>query len=143
MTWIKTVTMEDDERVKKAMLAQRSVYPIEYATPEHRGVALADPGCSLSCLQHLRDVDVSGAALTAPPARDDCDHGFRHEPVRLLNRIPRRVSASRDFGQRAGGGASDGLPVGPNQRAGSHHARLRCEADQRCDPRFAGRSRQP
>jgi hypothetical protein len=35
MTWIKTVTMEDDERVKKAMLAHRAVYPIEYATPVH------------------------------------------------------------------------------------------------------------
>jgi len=35
MTWIKTVSMEDDERVQKAMLAQRSVYPIEYATPVH------------------------------------------------------------------------------------------------------------
>jgi hypothetical protein len=35
MTWIKTVSMEDDERVKKAMLAQRAVYPIEYATPVH------------------------------------------------------------------------------------------------------------
>ena len=35
MTWIKTVTMEDDERVKKAILAQRALYPIEYATPVH------------------------------------------------------------------------------------------------------------
>jgi hypothetical protein len=35
MTWIKTVSMEDDERVKKAMLAQRAIYPIEYATPVH------------------------------------------------------------------------------------------------------------
>ena len=35
MTWIKTVSMDDDERVKKAMLAQRAVYPIEYATPVH------------------------------------------------------------------------------------------------------------
>ncbi len=35
MTWIKTVTMEDDERVKKAMLAQHAVYPIEYANPVH------------------------------------------------------------------------------------------------------------
>ena len=35
MTWIKTVTMEDDEHVKKAMHAQRAVYPIEYATPVH------------------------------------------------------------------------------------------------------------
>jgi hypothetical protein len=35
MTWIKTVPMEDDSRVKNAMLAQRAVYPIEYATPVH------------------------------------------------------------------------------------------------------------
>jgi hypothetical protein len=27
--------MEDDERVKKAMLAQRAIYPVEYATPVH------------------------------------------------------------------------------------------------------------
>jgi alkylhydroperoxidase family enzyme len=35
MTWIKTVSMEDDECVAKAMLAQRALYPIEYATPVH------------------------------------------------------------------------------------------------------------
>jgi len=35
MTWIKTVSMEDDERVKTAMEAQRKLYPIEYATPVH------------------------------------------------------------------------------------------------------------
>jgi hypothetical protein len=35
MTWIKTVSMEDDERVQKAMMAQRALYPIEYATPVH------------------------------------------------------------------------------------------------------------
>jgi hypothetical protein len=35
MTWIKTVSMEEDDRVAKAMTAQRSLYPIEYATPVH------------------------------------------------------------------------------------------------------------
>jgi hypothetical protein len=35
MTWIKTVTMEEDQRVKRAMEAQRQLYPIEYATPVH------------------------------------------------------------------------------------------------------------
>ena len=35
MTWIKTLTMQEDERVKKAMEGQRSLYPIEYATPVH------------------------------------------------------------------------------------------------------------
>jgi hypothetical protein len=35
MTWIKTVRMEDDPRVKAAMEAQRNLYPMEYATPVH------------------------------------------------------------------------------------------------------------
>jgi hypothetical protein len=35
MTWIKTVSTEQDERVKHAMEAQRKLYPIEYATPVH------------------------------------------------------------------------------------------------------------
>lgn len=33
MTWIKTVSMEEDPRVKAAMEAQRKIYPQEYATP--------------------------------------------------------------------------------------------------------------
>jgi hypothetical protein len=33
MTWIKTVSMWEDERVKAAMEAQRKLYPQEYATP--------------------------------------------------------------------------------------------------------------
>ncbi len=33
MTWIKTVRMDEDDRVKKAMESQRQLYPIEYATP--------------------------------------------------------------------------------------------------------------
>ncbi len=35
MTWIKTVRMEEDDRVKNAIEAQRKLYPIEYATPVH------------------------------------------------------------------------------------------------------------
>ena len=35
MTWIKTVPMEEDPRVKNAIEAQRKLYPIEYATPVH------------------------------------------------------------------------------------------------------------
>ena len=40
MTWIKTVRMEDDERVRNAMTEQRKLYPREYATP----VAIVDHG---------------------------------------------------------------------------------------------------
>lgn len=36
MTWIKTIAMTDaDERLRKAMEAQKTMYPIEYATPVH------------------------------------------------------------------------------------------------------------
>ena len=35
MTWIKTIPMEEDARVKNAIEAQRKLFPIEYATPVH------------------------------------------------------------------------------------------------------------
>jgi hypothetical protein len=36
MTWIKTVPFDEaDERLRRAMEAQRDIYPIEYATPVH------------------------------------------------------------------------------------------------------------
>lgn len=36
MAWIKTISMEEaDERLKRAMEAQKALYPIEYATPVH------------------------------------------------------------------------------------------------------------
>ena len=40
MTWIKTIRMEDDERVRDAMMEQRKHYPMEYAAP----VPLVDHG---------------------------------------------------------------------------------------------------
>ena len=40
MTWIKTLGMDEDERVKKAMMGQRAFYPPEYSTP----VAAVGPG---------------------------------------------------------------------------------------------------
>ena len=33
MTWIKTVPMEDDPRVRAVVEAERKLYPPEYATP--------------------------------------------------------------------------------------------------------------
>jgi len=35
MTWIKTVTVDESDEVRKAVEAQRALYPIEYATPVH------------------------------------------------------------------------------------------------------------
>jgi len=33
MTWIKTIRMEDDERVRNAVMEERKRYPTEYGTP--------------------------------------------------------------------------------------------------------------
>ncbi|MGB7730221.1 MAG: hypothetical protein WBL50_19485 [Candidatus Acidiferrum sp.] len=33
MTWIKTIRMEDDERVRNAVMEERKLYPAEYVTP--------------------------------------------------------------------------------------------------------------
>ena len=35
MTWIKTISVEDDENVRRAVEAQRNLYPVEYAIPIH------------------------------------------------------------------------------------------------------------
>ena len=35
MTWIKTVTVDESEEVRKVVESQRALYPIEYATPVH------------------------------------------------------------------------------------------------------------
>lgn len=35
MTWIKTVSVDESDEVRKAVESQRELYPIEYATPVH------------------------------------------------------------------------------------------------------------
>jgi len=35
MTWIKTVSGDESEEVRKAVESQRDLFPIEYATPVH------------------------------------------------------------------------------------------------------------
>jgi hypothetical protein len=35
MTWIKTVSVDEDDAVRQAVEAQREWYPIEYASPIH------------------------------------------------------------------------------------------------------------
>ena len=36
MTWIRTVSLDEaDEKLRRAMEAQRELYPVEYATPIH------------------------------------------------------------------------------------------------------------
>ena len=35
MTWIKTVSISEDEKLRQAVESQRDLYPIEYAEPIH------------------------------------------------------------------------------------------------------------
>lgn len=35
MTWIKTISFDDDEQLRAARDAQRALYPVEYAQPTH------------------------------------------------------------------------------------------------------------
>ncbi|HEY6119282.1 MAG TPA: hypothetical protein VIV66_04940 [Pyrinomonadaceae bacterium] len=35
MTWIKTISPAEDDKVRKATEAQRDFYPVEYASPVH------------------------------------------------------------------------------------------------------------
>ena len=104
MTWIKTIRMEDDEQLRNAILEERKLYPAEYATPVPSvfsgvensivGSHSLFPPCVVSRIQHLWRADVARIAAAPRPARNDCHHGFGHQPVLLLNRIARRVSAS-------------------------------------------------
>ena len=63
-----------------------------------RGIAHADSGRVVSLVQRVWGDDVAGVAADATAARDDHDFGVGDEPLSLLNRISRRVSAQGDFG---------------------------------------------
>jgi hypothetical protein len=49
MTWIKTISIEEDENVRRAVEAQRELYPVEYAIPVH---PTADGGASEIVASH-------------------------------------------------------------------------------------------
>ncbi len=98
MTWIKTVRMDEDERVKHAMESQRQLYPIEYATPvavvddagEAAGVVASHtllPDVLFPALQHVWCFVVSRFAADAPPTRNDRHHGVGHQPLPLLDPV--------------------------------------------------------
>ena len=123
MTWIKTVPLaEASEELKQAMEAQRELYPIEYATPVHP----TPDGPSGIVASHtlipraLHHAFATFGALMSPElpaearaARDDRHPRLGAEPLPLLNRVPRRVSASRNVGREAGAGHPERLRTCP------------------------------
>src|SRR5215472_9159489 len=117
----------------------RPFIPRTTARPR-RGKPYADSGSALLRFWHVWRADVSGFAAPTASARNDRDDGFGHEPLPLLNRLPRRVSASRHPKGAYGGSAEERLPHGAHQRAGPHHARLRRKTDQGRHKMQSGRS---
>ena len=108
MTWIHTIPFsEGSEELRQAMEGQKPLYPKEYAVPIHP----AEGGGSQIVASHslipqaLYHAFSTFGALMSPdlplePAssRDDRHHGLGDQSVRVLNRIARRVSASRHLG---------------------------------------------
>src|ERR687886_262160 len=105
MTWIKTIPVsEADEKLRRALAAQRELYPEEYATPVHPTPDGESSGIVAShslIPDALYHAFATFGVLMSPElplgraARDDRDGRLGREPVSLLNRVSRRVSASR------------------------------------------------
>ena len=104
MTWIKTVPIsESDEKLRRAMEARALSERVCCANssdagwPEfgHRRIAQPDSQRSLSRVCHVWIIDVAGVAVDQRAARDDYDRRLSRQSLSLLNRISRRVSASR------------------------------------------------
>jgi hypothetical protein len=102
MTWIKTLRMDEDERVKKAIEDERKLYPAEYRTPApavDRGEAesiTASHSLIPDALFH--SFSAFGAMLSPDLPLKRHQHEMiatvvHNEPVPLLNRIACRVSA--------------------------------------------------
>ena len=108
MTWIKTIPFsEADEKLRERdrgpahALSRRSTRS-RPASRTRPGSIVAShsliPDALLPRLRDLRRPDVARPAADPAAARDDHDGRLGDEPVPLLNRVSRRVSASGDTG---------------------------------------------
>ena len=108
MTWIRTIPLpEGSEELREAMEGQKALYPQEYAVPIHPSEGggsqiVASHSLIPQALHHAFSTfgvaDVSRPAAGTAATRDDRHHGLGHQSVCLLNRVARRVSASRHTG---------------------------------------------
>jgi hypothetical protein len=81
MTWIKTIRMEDDERVRSAVMEERRLYPNEYATP----VPILDQGFENSIVgSHTLLPDVLFHSFAAFGAMMSTDLPLRREQHEMI-----------------------------------------------------------
>ena len=93
---------EADEKLRQAIEGEKLFYPKEYAEPVHPDPSGASSivGSHTLIPQALYHAFSTFGALMspelpliAPPTRDDCHDGLGNQPMRVLNRVSRRVSA--------------------------------------------------
>ena len=84
MTWIKTFRLDEDERVRDAVLKERALYPQEYATP----APTVDRGFENSIVgSHTLFPDVlyhSFSAFGAMMSPDLPLHRYQHEMIATM-----------------------------------------------------------
>src|SRR6059058_2477268 len=107
MTWIRTIPLsEASEKLRNAMENQKLLYPKEYAMPVHPaeggGAQIVESHSLIpDALYHAFATFGSLMSPELPLSRRQHEMittVVGHEPVRLLNRITRRVSASGHAG---------------------------------------------
>lgn len=90
MTWIKTFKLEEDERVREAVMKERHLYPQEYATP----VPSVDRGFENSIVgSHTLFPDVlyhSFSAFGAMMAPDLPLKRYQHEMIATMVSVTNR-----------------------------------------------------
>ena len=109
MAWIQTIPWaEAGEELRRAIEAQRDLYPDEYKLPvefpigcgrERRFVPQSDSRCALPCVRYIRCVDVAQTTADTATSRDDHDRRLIRKSLFLLNCVSRRVSASNHLGR--------------------------------------------
>jgi hypothetical protein len=122
MTWIKTIAVDESEEVRKAVESQRELYPIEYATPVHPTADGETAGIvashSLIPQAMFHAFATFGSLMSPDLPLNRRQHemittgGIGDQPLSLLNRIARRVSASGNIGRGTGGRSRRRLPQG-------------------------------
>lgn len=90
MTWIKTLGLEDDDRVRQVVMEERKLYPQEYATP----VPIVDHGFENSIVgSHTLLPEVlyhSFSAFGAMMAPDLPLHREQHEMIATMVSVTNR-----------------------------------------------------
>ncbi len=86
MTWIKTISVEDDEKVRRAVEAQRDLYPAEYSIPIHPTADAQASQIVASRLADLLDKNREEGLTPGESTELDVYELVQHSMIRLKTR---------------------------------------------------------